>query len=99
MWLDGKAVLHVVDAHTHFSGAEFLKGQSVEDVWEAFIQCWDSLYTGFPETIKVDQGSAFTSLRWQRLCEEVGTVTEESGIESHNSLGSGERYHEPLRRI
>lgn len=24
---------------------------------------------------------------------------EYSGVESHNSLGSGERYHGPLRRI
>lgn len=99
MWLEGKAALHVVDTQTNFGSAAFLRGQTVEHVWESFIECWSSIYTGFPEIMKVDQGSAFKSVRWKRLCEEVGTVTQESGVESHNSLGSGERYHEPLRRI
>ncbi len=29
----------------------------------------------------------------------VGTTLQVSGVESHNSLGSGERYRDPLRRI
>ena len=86
MWLEGKAVLHVVDCQTHFNSAAFLKGQSVEDVWDAFLRCWSSLYTGFPLKLRIDQGSAFTSLRWQRLCEMVGTEVQLSGVESHHSL-------------
>lgn len=49
--------------------------------------------------MKVDQGSAFTSVKWSRLCDKVGVVIQESGIEHHNALGSGKRYHDPLRRI
>lgn len=49
--------------------------------------------------MKVDQGSAFTSVKWTRLCDKVGVTVQESGIEHHNALGSGERYHDPLRRI
>ncbi|MEM1283154.1 MAG: reverse transcriptase domain-containing protein [Chlamydiota bacterium] len=99
MWLDKRAVLHVVDTETHFNGACFLKGQTVEDVWNAFVLCWSSLYHGYPDKIRADQGSCFTSVRWKRLCGEVGTETQLSGVESHNSIGSGERYHKPLRRI
>lgn len=61
--LDNKAVLHVVDTHTHFNSAAFLQGHSVEDVWAAFLKCWDTIYVGFPEEMKVDQRSCFTSLR------------------------------------
>ena len=99
MWLEGNAILHVVDCQTHFNSACELKGQSVEDVWDAFMKCWSSLYTGYPRKLKVDQGSAFTSIRWQRLCEMVGTEIQFSGVESHHSLGSGERYHDPLRQV
>ena len=80
MWLEGKAILHVVDCHTHFNSASALKGHSVEDVWEAFIKCWTSLYTGYPRKLRVDQGSAFTSIRWQRLCDMVGTELQLSGV-------------------
>lgn len=99
MWLDKKAVLHVVDTHTHFNSAAFLRGHTVEDVWNAFLKCWATIYVGFPEKIKVDQGSCFTSLRWEKLSTDVGTIMEYSGVESHNSIGSGERYHGPLRRV
>jgi len=99
MWLDSKAVLHVVDIDTHFNSASFLQGQTVEHVWDAFLSCWTTLYTGHPEKVRVDQGSAFTSLRWTRLCDKVGIEVKESGIEHHNALGSGERYHDPLRRV
>ena len=99
MWLEGNAVLHVVDCQTHFNSACKLKGHSVEDVWEAFVKCWSSIYTGYPRKLKVDQGSNFTSVRWQRLCDMVGTEIQFSGVESHHSLGAGERYHDPLRQV
>jgi len=99
MWIDKKAALHIVDIETHFSAASFLKQQTVESVWDAFITCWASLYTGFPMKLRVDQGSSFTSVRWTKRCEHVGTIVQTSGVESHNSIGNGERYHAPLRRI
>ena len=49
--------------------------------------------------IRIDQGSAFTSIRWTNRTKAVGTDVQESDVEAHNSLGSGERYHAPLRRI
>ncbi len=49
--------------------------------------------------MRVDQGSAFTSVRWTRRADAVGTIVQTSGVESHNSIGSGERYHATSRRI
>lgn len=49
-WIDVEALLHVIDTATTFSSATFLSqyGQSVEGVWSALVECWCSLYTGFP---------------------------------------------------
>ena len=99
MWLEGKAILHFADCHTRFNSASQLKGRNVGYLWEAFIKCWSGLYTGYPRKVLVDQGSAFTSIRWKRLCDIVGTELQLSGAESHHSLGSGERYHASLRQV
>lgn len=61
MWIDGRAVLHIVDVHTHFSSAVFLRGQDVTDVWNAFVEGWSSVYIGFPHKMRTDRGSVFTS--------------------------------------
>ena len=99
VFLDGSAALHVVDTRTHFSAAVFLTSQSVDGVWDAFITAWATVYTGYPNVIRADQGSIFTSPRWKKLMDATGITLQLSGIESHNSIGAGERYHAPLRRI
>ena len=102
MFLDGKALLHIVDTATRFSAATFLDGdfdQSVEGIWLAFIQAWCTLYTGYPNRLRVDQGSSFTSDRWRQLTDHAGIQLRISGVKAHSSLGIGERLHEPLRRI
>ena len=99
MWLDGSPVLHVVDTHTHFSSAIFLNGKSTKDVWNAFIICWAAVYPGYPDRFRVDQDSIFTSKEWHQLSHSAGIDVQLSGIESHNAIGVGERYHAPLRQI
>jgi hypothetical protein len=99
LWLEGKAVLHVVDLHTHFSAAGFLQRQSVDDVWITLLTIWVCVYPGLPNVIKADQGSVFTSSRWRDIVSLSGVKLELSPIESHNSLTVGERYHDPLRRL
>lgn len=99
-WLDSRARLHVVDISTGSGNATFLRCHTVEHVWQAFLECWVTLYLGFPELMMVDQGTQFTSTRWEQRVATFGTVLKKtSGIESHNSLGLGERYHVPLRHI
>jgi hypothetical protein len=41
----------------------------------------------------------FQSGDWKNACIGVGIHLRSTGIESHNSLGVGERFHQPLRRI
>lgn len=67
MFLEGKSVLHIVDTATRFSSATFLDahgksyGQSVEGAWLAFVMIWFVIYTGYPNRLRNDQGSAFIS--------------------------------------
>ena len=99
MYLERLPVLHVVDTQTHFSSATFLYGESVEAVWYAFLECWVTLYPGYPDKMRTDQGTQFKSPRWKELTDATGIQLILSGVESHNSIGPGERYHAPLRRI
>jgi hypothetical protein len=99
LWLYGKAALHVVDLHTHFSAAGFLQRQTVDEVWTTLLTIWACVYPGLPRLIKADQGYVFTSPRWHDILSLSGIKLELSPIESHNSLTVGERYHDPLRRI
>ena len=105
MFLDGKAVLHVIDTATHFSAAKFLDshgktyGQTAEGIWLAFLDIWCTTYLGYPNRMRTDLGSAFNSEKWRRYTNTCGMQLLLSGAQSHNSLGIGERYHEPLRRI
>lgn len=100
MYLDGKPLLHVVDKDTLFSAAAFLSsGESTEDVWRAYVRCWVTPYIGYSDFMHTDQGPQLASEEWKALQQSVGIKRLESGVESHNSLGVGERYHAFLRRI
>lgn len=75
MWLSKKAVLHTVDTETHINSAAFLKGQTVEDIWNAFVYCWSSMYQGNSGKIRTDQGAVLLQLHgrnfviwWELLC-------------------------------
>jgi hypothetical protein len=101
----GKAVLHVIDSATRFNAAIFLDshsesyGQSSTGIRDAFIDICCSIYTGYPDRLRVDSGSAFTSVKWKTLTESGGITLRISGFEAHNSFGIGERYRGPLRRV
>ena len=62
MYIDNCAILHVVDTATRFSAATFLDkhgenyGQSVDGIWLALNACWVTLYTGYPNRLRTDQG-------------------------------------------
>jgi hypothetical protein len=85
-----------VDTVTRFGAAFFLEGQDVEHVWAAFLSCWALVYTGYPRKSRTDAGTVFTSAEWKHLHESNGIILQSSGVESHNSIGLGERMHSPL---
>jgi transposase InsO family protein len=74
-------------------------GQSLDGTWDAFIDIWCSIYTGYPDRHRGDSGSAFTSVKWKTPTESRGITLRISRVEAHNSLGIGERYHGPRRRV
>jgi hypothetical protein len=97
--IDCSHLLHVVDTDTGFGAAQYLHGQSMEDVWAPFIECWVAVYSGMPDTMATDQGSCFTAERWNEIGGENGIVMQLSAKQAHNALGIGKRYHAPLRRV
>ncbi len=48
MWIEEKAVLHVVDIETGLNSATFLSYQTVEAVRHVFVICWAYLYIDSP---------------------------------------------------
>lgn len=99
MYLDKRPVLHVVDLQTRLSAARFLKKISTEAVWNTFLECWVKTYVGHPNKLRVDRGAQFTSTGWHEFSEDAGIKLIMSGVEQHNALGAGERYHAPLRIV
>jgi Reverse transcriptase (RNA-dependent DNA polymerase) len=99
MYIDGRPVLYVVDTGTVFGVATFLDEQSFGSVWNALLRCWSTMYVGFPMSMLTGQGSIFLSRDWKASCAALGILLWQTGTESHNCLGTGERFHAPLRRI
>jgi len=100
MTLKQMPVLHVVDRDTLFSAATFLRDRvSAKSVRDAFLRIWVAVYAGYPEQLHADQGTNLQSDEWKQMMRDVGIKPIDSGIESHNSLGAGERYHAMLRKI
>jgi hypothetical protein len=97
--IDGVPFLQVVDLTTGFGAAQWLQGAMVEAVWETFLECWATVYIGYPNTTRTDAGSIFVSPKWKRFTDLSKIKLVQSGVEAHNSLGIGERKHDPLRRV
>ena len=58
--------------------------------------CCPSVYTGLPHCALVDEGTQFRNI-FAELASIHDMQIKKSGIQSHNSLGVGERYHQALR--
>lgn len=99
MYLEGKSVLHCVDKDTRFNAAAFLPAETTRAVWMEFVRIWVNAYVGYPDSIAADQGTQFVSEEFVSLCQHSGIRLKPSGVESHNALGSGERYHSFLRQL
>jgi hypothetical protein len=98
-YVDGISLLHVVDLTTVFGAAQWLQSATVEAVWETFLECWATVYVGYPNTMRTDAGSIFVSPKWKRFADSTKIKLMQSGVEAHNSSGIGEKYHDPLRRV
>ena len=98
MYLESNPVLHCVDRETKFNAATFLPDETTETAWQTYQRIWSLLYVGHTEHMHADQGPQFKSRRWEGLCHLAAINLTLSGVEEHNALGEGERYHSYLRQ-
>ena len=83
MYLNGKPVLHAVDASTSFNGAKFLKDISSKEVWEILRMLWIDTYLGPPDFIVYDAGKQFTSKEFRGEARLIGNTCKEVTVEGH----------------
>jgi hypothetical protein len=62
------------------------------------MKCWIRAYVGDSESITFDSASVFSSEALAEILVAYEIKMKTTGVESHSSLGVGERYHAPLRR-
>jgi len=98
LWINGDAVLQVVDDATSFGAAGFLPDMSATTTWNKLRQLWIDTYLGPPEKIVHDAGKNFASDEFRQLASSMSIQVKEVPVEAHNSIGKVERYHAPLRR-
>lgn len=99
LWLDGAPVLHIVDKQTHYQNAVPIRSKRASDIWYAFVEGWASVYVGYPSVLRLDQEASFCSEFFKDVSLAHGIDLRFSGIKSHHSVGPGERYHAPFRRV
>lgn len=59
MYLDQKAVLHIVDPATKLSAVRFSDVSSTTSVWAAVVECLKSVYNGLLNRTHVGRVSCF----------------------------------------
>ena len=84
IYIEGKLILHIVDVGTRLSAARFLPDISRKTIWKTIFECWAMIYTGLPNRILTDQGSAFSSLFISMSPVSVIKV-ERTGIKEHQA--------------
>lgn len=98
MDLNGKDVLHVVDAAAAFHGARFLPSMSAKGTWETLRMLWIDTYQGSPDIITHDAGANFASNDFRTEAKAIDVTCKQISVEVNWSIGKVERYQVPLRR-
>lgn len=62
----------------------------------SFTPLLDNKLQFISDTVRAYQGSEFTSTQFRNYATAVEFKIELSEVESHNSSGAGEEYHDPL---
>jgi hypothetical protein len=65
----------------------------------SLLQYWVCRYVGAPDSIRTEYGSQFVAAEFQTLAAEMNISCSPVPVESAHSMGIGERYHGPVRRI
>lgn len=95
MWLNLNPLLHIVSVENE----SFINEKSSYDLWNDLIDCWVSVYNGFPDAIRFDRESSFASAKCRENTKDVEIKLQLSGNNEKKSIVNGEIYHYPLRII
>ena len=98
LYIEGKAVLQLVDEATRFQAGRWLKDISARHVWDQLRACWIDTYLGPPDLISADAGKQFMAREFRQYAANMGIIVKNVPVEAHHSIGLVERYHGPLRR-
>ena len=94
---DGSGLTHIlviIDHVSRFAVAKAVPTTSTHQVL-AMLREWEKV-AGYPDKILVDQGSGFTSQRFQQWCREHSVALFFTPAYSHKSAGLVERYNRSL---
>lgn len=80
----------MVNTQRFFTTARTLHLETLNSLWDAFILCWSTVYTGFVDDVRVDKGTIFISQKCKDIVQNLGIYQKLSGFESHNSIATGE---------
>lgn len=99
MNIDGHTILHIVDKDIRSSATSLMRSESTNTIWNAMTRIWFHPYIGCPDIFAHDQGPQCTSIEWENILRAHGIKNQPSGMESHNVIGTIERYHSFLRQM
>lgn len=86
MWIDVKPVLHIIYTEDGFKNSIFIRYKSAELLWRDFISCWEYLYIGFREIIRLDREPSFTSMKIRENVGNIGFELPFSETEAQHSI-------------
>ena len=78
MWIDGDAIIHIIDRGTRYSVGDYLSPQTAENAWNILIEFQVSLFSGFPQIIAHDQEPQFIAEYFQISCAQLGIIINET---------------------
>jgi hypothetical protein len=92
-------VLSAVCAGTRYTAAGFMVSKSTADLWDSLQRIWILSLAGCPLNILLDSASEHRSDEMSGLASGCVIELQFSLVESHSSLGSGERVHSLIRNV
>ena len=90
MYIEGQAVLHIIDEATHYNAARWLSNLSAKTTWDTLRMAWIDSYLGPPDFIITDAGKNFISKEFSQLATSLGTTIVSVPVEAHWSIGAVE---------
>lgn len=97
LWTYWKPLLHVLDTHTCFQNAAFIKEKPSSGQWILVVEVCASVYCRYAYILRVDHEKSIMARAFHKSAQYCGVVLQASGIEVHHDIGFGEKYQAPQR--